>query len=121
MRFVIFTWVHPEDAAAWEAMTDADQAADVDRHRAWFAEFGDKVVGGEELGYPPRVKTLRPGRQGAGVVVTDGPFIETKEILGGFIVVEADDLDAAVAMARKWPALASQPNASVQVQPVHVR
>jgi hypothetical protein len=55
------------------------------------------------------------------VVVTDGPYVETKEFLGGFIVVEAPSLDEAVVMAREWPSLVSQPNAEVQVQPINVR
>jgi hypothetical protein len=41
--------------------------------------------------------------------------------LGGFVVVEAADLDEAVAMASEWPSLSSQPNATVQVQPVFQR
>jgi hypothetical protein len=121
MRYVIMNWVHPDDAAAWEAMPAEEQAADVDRHREWFRRFGDKVVGGEELADPRTVKSLRPGRQGEGIVVTDGPYVETKELLGGFVIVEADSVDEAVAMAREWPSLGNQPNATVQVHPGYVR
>ena len=121
MRYVIFNWVHPDDAAAWEAMSPEEQAEDVERHRAWFRKFGEKVVGGEELDEPRTVKALRRGRQAEGIVVTDGPYVETKEILGGFVIVEAADMDEAVAMAREWPSLAGQPNATVQVQPVYTR
>jgi hypothetical protein len=121
MRYVMFTWVHPDDVATWESWTPEQQAADVERHREWFRKFADKVVSGEELDEPARVKTLRPGRQGEGVVVTDGPFVETKELLGGFVVLEAASVDEAVAMASEWPSLASFPNATVQVQPVFVR
>lgn len=39
--------------------------------------------------------------QGGDVVTTDGPFVETKEVLGGFWIIEAADLDAALAWARK--------------------
>lgn len=39
--------------------------------------------------------------QGGEVVTTDGPFVETKEVLGGFWIIQADDLDAALAWARK--------------------
>ena len=67
------------------------------------------------------VKSLRPGRQGEGVVTVDGPFLETKEILGGFVIVDVDSMDEAVAMAREWPSLASQPNATVQVREGFVR
>jgi hypothetical protein len=121
MRYVIFNWVHPDDAAAWEGWTPEEQAADVERHRAWFRKFGDKVVSGEELDEPAKVKALRPGRQGEGVVVTDGPFVETKELLGGFVVIEAADVAEAVAIASEWPSLASLPNSTVQVQPVFER
>jgi hypothetical protein len=121
MRYVIMNWVHPDDAAAWEALSAEEQAADVERHREWFRRFGDRVVGGEELGEPRTVKSLRPGRQGEGIVVTDGPYVETKELLGGFVIVEAESVDEAVAMAREWPSLASQPNATVQVHPGYVR
>ena len=121
MRYVIFNWVHPDDAAAWEAMSPDEQAEDVERHRAWFRRFGEKVVGGEELDEPRTVKALRRGRQAEGIVVTDGPYVETKEILGGFVIVEAADMEEAVAMAREWPSLAGQPNATVQVQPVYTR
>lgn len=54
---------------------------------------------------------LRDGKR----VTTDGPFAETKEVLGGFYIVEADDLDAALAWAEKIP---SAPYGSIEVRPV---
>jgi hypothetical protein len=121
MRYVIFNWVHPDDVAAWEAWTPEEQATDVERHRAWFARWREHIVGGEELDLPHTVRTLRPGRQGEGLSVTDGPYVETKELLGGFVIVEAADMDEAVAMASEWPSLSTQPNATVQVHPGYVR
>lgn len=121
MRHVMFTYVDPADAAAYYELSPEEQQADVERHLAWFRKHGEHVKGGEELGEPVSVKTLRPGRQGEGVVVTDGPFIETKEILGGFIVLETDTSEEAIAIASEWPSLSSQPNATVQLQPVFVR
>jgi hypothetical protein len=118
MRYVMFTWVHPDDAAAWEAWNDADKQADVSRHGEWFAKHRDKIEGGEELDYPRTVKTLRPGRQADGVVVVDGPYVESKEFLGGFVILEAASWDEAVAIASEWPSLTSQPNASVTLQQV---
>jgi hypothetical protein len=38
------------------------------------------------------------------VTVTDGPFVESKEVLGGYYLIEADDLDAAIAIAKQTPA-----------------
>jgi hypothetical protein len=54
-------------------------------------------------------------------VITDGPYVETKELLGGFVILEADDLEQAVDIAREWPSLANQPKATVQVQPIYPR
>ncbi len=121
MRHVMFTYVDPEDAAAYYALTPEEQQADVQRHMDWFRRHGAHVKAGEELGEPIHVKTLRPGRQGEGVVVTDGPYIDTKEMLGGFIVLETDTVEEALAIAYEWPALTSQPNATVQLHPVFVR
>ena len=121
MRYVMFTYVHPDDATAYYALSPEEQQADVERHLAWFRKHGERIVGGEELDEPARVKTLRPGRQGEGIVTTDGPFIEAKELLGGFIVLETDTMEEALAIAAEWPSLTSQPNATVQVQPVFVR
>ncbi len=121
MRYVLFNWLSPEDVADWETWTPEQQQADIQRHVAWFAKHRDHIVGGEELDAPATVKSLRPGRQGDGVVVTDGPYVETKEILGGFVILEAATIDEAVAIASDWPSLTSQRNATVQVQPGFVR
>ena len=59
----------------------------------------DRIVGGEELGWPKNAKTVR--KRG----ITDGPFIETKEVMGGFIVVDVDSEAMALEMARTWPGL----------------
>lgn len=121
MRYVLMNWVHPDDAAAWERSSAEEQQADVERHHAWFRKHGEHVVGGEELDMPRTVKTLRPGRQGEGVVITDGPYVETKEILGGFVILEVESEAEALAMAREWPSLATQEHAVVHLQPVFTR
>ncbi len=101
MRYILFTFVGPERVADWEAMTAAEKTADIDRVRAWFAEHGTagRIVGGEELGRPSGARTVR--KRG----ISDGPFIESKELLGGFIVVEVDSEAVALDMARTWPGL----------------
>lgn len=121
MRYVMFTYLSTEDAEAWRAWTPEEQQTDVERHMGWFAKHRDKIDGGEELGEPVQVKSLRPGRQGEGVVVTDGPYVETKEMLGGFVVLEVADEAEAVAIASEWPSLSTHAGATVQLQPVFVR
>ena len=121
MRYVLFNYVDPDDLAAWETWTPEQQAEDVDRHRAWFGKWREHIAGGEELDFPPSVKTLRRGRQDEGIAVTDGPYVETKELLGGFVIIDAADWDEAIEIASEWPSLATQAKATVQLHPVFVR
>lgn len=121
MRYVLMNWVHPDDADAYYALSEEEQQADVQRHIEWFGRHRDHIVGGEELDQEVAVKTLRPGRQGEGVVVTDGPHIETKEMLGGFVILDVADEAEAIAIATDWPSLSSQANATVQLHPVYAR
>jgi hypothetical protein len=53
----------------------------------------------------------------SGDIVTDGPFIDSKEIVAGFYVIEAPDLDAALAIARRNPVV--RDGGGVEVRPVH--
>ena len=121
MRHVMLTFVDPDDAGAYYRLSPEEQAADVERHRAWFGKWRAHIAGGEELDMPRTVKTLRPGRQGEGISVTDGPYVETKELLGGFVIIDAADMDEAIAIASEWPSLATQPKATVQLQPIYPR
>jgi hypothetical protein len=114
MKFVLFTYVGEQSVAEWEAMSDRERAAYVELHEAWFRAHGEHVLVGEELAAPATGRTIRRRR---GVLsTTDGPFIETKELLGGFIVVEAPNLAAAVAMAEEWPTLGTDGN-GIEVRP----
>ncbi len=74
----------------------------------------EQVTGGAQL-QPVRTATtvrLREGRP----VMTDGPFAETKEVFGGYYTVQADDLDAALAIAERIPAV--RLGGSVEVRPL---
>jgi len=71
-------------------------------------EKGGKILGGEALQPTAAATSIR------GDVVTDGPFAETKEALGGFYLIEARDLDHALDIARLCPA----PFGGVEVRPI---
>ncbi len=62
------------------------------------AEQGAKLLGGNALQPTSTATTIR------GDVVTDGPFVETKEALGGYYLIEAKDLDQALAVGKLCPA-----------------
>jgi hypothetical protein len=73
------------------------------------AERGS-VVGGDALGRPETARTVRPG---AGRPVTDGPFAETVEQIGGFYVIDVESIEVAVELAALLPR-----EYSVEVRPV---
>jgi hypothetical protein len=71
------------------------------------------MIAGEGLQESATATTVRPSDDGARVV-TDGPFAETKEQIGGFYLIEVDDLDAAIDWAKKVP----NRTGAVEVRPV---
>jgi hypothetical protein len=60
-----------------------------------------ELVGGEALADPSNTKTIRP-RDGV-PAVTDGPFAEAKEHLGGYLIVECESVERATEIAKRWP------------------
>ncbi len=71
------------------------------------------MIANEALELPKTAKTLRVHNDGH--TVTDGPFAETKEQLGGFCLIEVESLDEAIAWAKKVPLL---PDSSLEVRAV---
>lgn len=104
-----------DDEAAWEAGGEEVGA----RIRAGHTAFGEKngaaLVGGNALQPTATATSVRP--DGAdGFTVTDGPFVESKEALGGYYLVEAADLDEAIALAKQIPVVSG----GLEVRPVLV-
>ena len=87
----------------------------MDAHDRFGADNKDAIVGGEALQETSTATVIRADGEG-GFVVTDGAYAETKEALGGYYVIEAADLDAALAIAKQVPAKFG----CVEVRPVMV-
>jgi hypothetical protein len=106
------TFVAPERVEEWKAATREERQAQIDDVMAWFRTYSDKgwIAGGAELGWPANAKTVR--KKG----ITDGPFLETKELLGGFIIVDVPGESEALEMAASWPGLMHQDDA-VEIRP----
>ena len=102
------------DAEDWYDTADDQGIADEMRlHEEFMAaveQAGASVVGGEALQRSTTASTVRRGKDGP--VVTDGPFADTKEALGGFYVIDAPDLDVALRLAAVCPV------GNVEVRPV---
>jgi hypothetical protein len=102
----------------WDNQDAETMRRAMDDIRAWVVRWrdaGNLMPGGEELDSTSTAKTIRPGADGL-PVVTDGPYLELKEVVGGIIFLEAADMDAAVAVAATWPSLTG--SSSIEVRPV---
>ena len=90
-------------AGLLEELSDEERTelfGEVDALMAELAESGE-LVGGEALADPSSARTVR--LQGGQAAVTDGPFIESKEHFGGYVMVDCDGLERATEIAARWP------------------
>jgi hypothetical protein len=109
------------DVKAWEAKSPAEQQAAMDACFAYDEELRrtGAWVSGEALGGPEAAATLR--LKGDKVSVTDGPYAETKELLGGLLILEARDLNHAIQIMSKHPGTKMGPweiHGTVDITPV---
>ena len=97
---------------------DWDNLAD-DEKQAVYRDYGainqnPSVTPGEQMGPPEQATTVRV--ENGETLATDGPFVETKEALGGYLFFEADNLDAAIALAAQIPA--ARMGGAIEVRPL---
>ena len=119
MKYAALLTNTQEDIDAWKAMTPEEattsRAEEVPKWEALFNELGPTGALGDgyELDVPDTAKTVRV-RDGE-TLITDGPFAETKEQIGGLMEIEAEDLDAAITIAARIPVVV---RGSVELRPV---
>lgn len=87
------------DEREWAAMSDQERQANTAGHRALVAAAGPAVLDTRELEPASVATTLRADPEGR-LAVTDGPFLETKEAVGGYYLIEAGDLDEVIGLAK---------------------
>ena len=104
------------DEAQWEGKTpEQDQVHDA-AHAAFATTAGAMIAGDAELEPSSMATTLRSDGTG-GVLVTDGPFLETKEALGGFYLLDASGLDEVIKLASMLPEVRDN-HSGVEIRPV---
>ena len=101
------------DEAAW-ANPDPESFGQMMKGHQVFGESNAAALRGGNALQPTTTSTSVRRDSSGGFVVTDGAFAETKEALGGYYVIEAADLDEALALAKQVPA----PSGGVEVRPV---
>ena len=92
------------EAGAWESIPEAKQKEIYNRIGQWWGELSGKgkIVEGYQL-QPVHTATTVKLNGGSKPVVTDGPFAEAKETIGGYGVLNVGNLDEAIAIAKSWP------------------
>jgi hypothetical protein len=111
MKFLLIMNMNP---AVWNALTEEERTEVMEGHGAFMDEItkSGEMVMTQALADPSQssVVRVRDGRP----VVTDGPFLESKEYLGGFTIVDSADLDAALAWGARITTITGLP---IEVRP----
>jgi hypothetical protein len=112
MRYLLLLYGEPVRP---ETLTPEQWRGVVEAHTTFHRELteADALVDSSPLAPPTEARTLRM-RSGEQLVV-DGPFAETKEVLGGYYLIEAESLDAAVEWARR---LRHDTDGSIEIRPL---
>jgi hypothetical protein len=102
----------PLDPEAWATLSADEQQAIYAAYKAINETPGVTPGSGLE---PPETATTVRVRDGK-TITTDGPFVETKEALNGYLIYETDDLDAAIELAARIPA--ARLGGAIEVRPI---
>jgi hypothetical protein len=102
----------PRDPEAWGRLSQDEQNAVFAAYRE--LNENPKVTAGVQMDEPETATTVRV--QDGRTLTTDGPFVELKEAIGGYLFFEADDLDAAIELAARIPA--AWLGGAIEVRPV---
>jgi len=109
-EYLVFIW---DDEAAWENADPRTVEATMAAHEDFIARHAGALRGGNRL-HPSGTATSIRHTPDGGVAISDGAFAETKEVIGGYYLIDAADLDEALRIAVQVPA----PFGGVEVRPV---
>ena len=112
MQYMLLIYTNGEVGTKWDSLSEDEQKAVLGEYGAIFQTPG--VVGGAQLAPVTSATTVRV--QDGRTLTTDGPFAETKEVLGGFYTVEADNIDQALEVAARIPA--ARMGGKIEVRPL---
>ena len=101
MKYVLMFVETEQFAADLAAMDEPERERAYARVSQWFAEHQDKITHHAHLLPADTATTMRLDR--GEPLITDGPFVEGKEVVSGFTEIDVDDLDEALRVARAWP------------------
>jgi hypothetical protein len=102
MKYVLMFVETEQFAAELAAMDEAESGRAYARVVQWFADHQDAITHHAHLLPAGSATTLR--LDGAEPLLTDGPFVEGKEVVSGYAEIDVADLDEALRLAKSWPA-----------------
>jgi hypothetical protein len=101
MKYVLLFVGTEEFERDLEAMSQPERDRAYQRVMEWMAANAGQIRGGNKLQDPETATTVRLDR--GEPVITDGPFLEGKEVVSGYTEIEVADLDEALRMVKTWP------------------
>lgn len=116
MRYILMFCGTAQDLEAWEALPEDARAEQNTKVGQWFAEHGSKIRSSNRL-LPPHTATSVHFGSNDEPLITDGPFLEGTEVIGGYAEIDVDDLDEALQIAKGWPAR-SPARSIVEIRPL---
>lgn len=112
MRYAVLIYEKPD---VYDPLSLGERQALSDEYMAIHED--PRVVEGARLQPAEMATTIR--MQGGETLITDGPFADTKEVFGGYYLLEADDLDAAIEIAERIPA--ARLGGAIEIRPLMYR
>lgn len=115
MKYLLLFGGTAEYQNSFGAMSPEEQQRGLDTVVAWIDAHHDKLGAHDRLMPAETATTVRfsDGGRGAATVVKDGPFLEGKELLGGYCEIDVANLDEAIELAKTWPA-----RGAVEIRPI---
>jgi len=115
MKYMLMFCDTLADFDQWRSLPEEVRNQGLEQVNQWFQRYGAKVTSTERL-QPVSTATTVVFNGNGGATVTDGPFIEAKETIGGYALIDVTDLDEALEMAKTWPG--HGPDGKVEVRPI---
>jgi hypothetical protein len=101
MKYLLLFCATQEELAAWQALSEEARAQTRAKSAQWMTEHRAQIRSDNGLHLPHTVTSVHVGAGGQ-PLVTDGPFLEGTEVIGGYAEIEVADLDEALQLARTW-------------------
>ena len=117
MKYLLLFCGNQEELAAWQALSEEARAQSRAKTSQWMQEHRSQIRKSYGLHLPHTVTSVHSGSNGQ-LLVTDGPFLEGTEVIGGVAEIEVADLDEALQFAKAWAAAHAPGHPVVEIWPV---